>query len=120
MLRFLHAASGDITSSDLDLADASDGIIIGFNIDIPEAVAAEGKQRGTDMRTYRLLQFFLHLKTLKRSPLKTLMQGELLFWDPELLNLPSVVGQSFCTTVFVVAKSRSSSSWESNEPSIFR
>lgn len=55
MLRFLHAASGDITSSDLDLADASDGIIIGFNIDIPEAVAAEGKQRGVDMRTYRVI-----------------------------------------------------------------
>ncbi len=44
--RFLLAAASDITKSDVDLAFASDGIIVGFNIDPSEAVLAAAKQYG--------------------------------------------------------------------------
>ena len=42
--RFLLAAASDITRSDVDLAFASDGIILGFNIEPSEAVLAAAKQ----------------------------------------------------------------------------
>ena len=44
--RFLLTAASDITRSDIDLAFASDGIIIGFNIEPSEAVLAAAKQYG--------------------------------------------------------------------------
>ena len=44
--RFLLAAASDITRSDVDLAFASDGIILGFNIEPSEAVLAAAKQYG--------------------------------------------------------------------------
>lgn len=44
--RFLLTAASDITKSDIDLAFASGGIIIGFNIDPSEAVLAAAKQYG--------------------------------------------------------------------------
>ena len=44
--RFLLAAASDITRSDVDLAFASDGIILGFNIEPSEAALAHAKQYG--------------------------------------------------------------------------
>lgn len=44
--RFLLAAASDITKSDVDLAFASDGIILGFNIEPSEAALAHAKQYG--------------------------------------------------------------------------
>ena len=45
-LRFLLAAASDITASDVDLAFASEGIILGFNQEPNEAVQAAAKQLG--------------------------------------------------------------------------
>ncbi len=55
--RFLLAAASDITKSDVDLAFASQGIIVGFNIDPSEAVLAAAKQYGE----FRALPFAAHL-----------------------------------------------------------
>lgn len=44
--RFLLTAASDITKSDVDLAFASGGIILGFNIEPSEAVLAAAKQYG--------------------------------------------------------------------------
>ena len=44
--RFLLTAASDITKSDIDLAFASGGIILGFNIEPSEAVLAAAKQYG--------------------------------------------------------------------------
>ena len=44
--RFLLTAASDITRSDIDLAFASGGIILGFNIEPSEAVLAAAKQYG--------------------------------------------------------------------------
>jgi len=53
-LRFLHAASGEVTPSDIDLARISGGAIIGFNVDIPEDVRATAKSLGVVINTYKV------------------------------------------------------------------
>ncbi len=54
-VRVLHSAVGGITESDIDLADASDGIIIGFHVTATSAVREMAEQRGVDMRFYRVI-----------------------------------------------------------------
>jgi hypothetical protein len=44
--RFLLAAASDISTSDVDLAFASGGIILGFNVEPSEAVISTAKQLG--------------------------------------------------------------------------
>ena len=54
-VRVIHAGVGAISKSDVDLADASNAIIIGFNVR-PDAVAkAEAEQTGVEMRMYRVI-----------------------------------------------------------------
>ncbi len=54
-VRVIHAAVGAISKSDVSLADASNAIIIGFNVR-PDAVAkAEAEQTGVEMRMYRVI-----------------------------------------------------------------
>ncbi|KAK9814669.1 hypothetical protein WJX72_009524 [[Myrmecia] bisecta] len=55
MLRFLLTAANEITESDIDLAFASDGYVIGFNVAPSEAVQAAAKNRGVDVRTYKVI-----------------------------------------------------------------
>lgn len=38
LLRYLMAAPGEITTSDLELAAASGGMVLGFNVQVPDAV----------------------------------------------------------------------------------
>lgn len=45
-LRFLLASANDMTESDIDLADVSDAMIIGFNMEPSESVIAAAKSRG--------------------------------------------------------------------------
>lgn len=54
-VRVIHASVGAISKSDVSLADASNAIIIGFNVR-PDAVAkAEAEQAGVEMRMYRVI-----------------------------------------------------------------
>ena len=54
-VRVIHAGVGAISKSDVSLADASNAIIIGFNVR-PDAVAkAEAEQAGVEMRMYRVM-----------------------------------------------------------------
>jgi translation initiation factor IF-2 len=51
----LHGAVGDITEGDVLLADASDAVVIGFNVGVHPEVAAEARRRGVEVRTYRII-----------------------------------------------------------------
>ena len=54
-VRVIHAGVGAISKSDVSLADASNAIIIGFNVR-PDAVAkAEAEQTGVEMRMSRVI-----------------------------------------------------------------
>ena len=54
-VRVIHAAVGPINESDVELADASDAVIIGFNVVPDEAARAMAEQRRVEVRTYRVI-----------------------------------------------------------------
>ncbi|GAB4815305.1 hypothetical protein N2152v2_002351 [Parachlorella kessleri] len=55
MLRYLLAAPGEITMTDLDLAVASQAMVLGFNVHPSEAVQSAAKQRGIKLLTYNVI-----------------------------------------------------------------
>lgn len=55
MLRFLHAATGDITESDLSLADTAEGFVLAYNIKPTESISASAKKSGVDIRSYDVI-----------------------------------------------------------------
>ena len=54
-VRVLHAAVGGVTESDVVLADASDAIVIGFQVSITPAVREIADERKVDVRQYRVI-----------------------------------------------------------------
>ena len=46
VLRYLLCAAGDVSISDIDLAAASGGMVVGFNLEPDEAVLAHAKRLG--------------------------------------------------------------------------
>lgn len=54
-LRMLLQAAGNVTVSDVDLAIASEGIIIGFNVNVPSAVQSYAESRGVEIRPYKVI-----------------------------------------------------------------
>ncbi|MBE6789061.1 MAG: translation initiation factor IF-2 [Ruminococcaceae bacterium] len=54
-VRVIHGGVGAISESDIMLADASNAIVVGFNVR-PDVVADNmAKEKGVDMRTYRII-----------------------------------------------------------------
>lgn len=54
-LRWLLSSPGEVTVSDVDLASASGGIVLGFNVNPSEAVMAAAKRGGVDVRSYKVI-----------------------------------------------------------------
>jgi translation initiation factor IF-2 len=54
-LRFVHVGVGDISASDVILAQASEAIVIGFNIAIGTRAQEELEKQPVDVRTYRII-----------------------------------------------------------------
>ena len=54
-LRMLMQAAGDVTISDVDLAVASDGIIIAFNVGVSSAVQSYADDKGVEIRLYKVI-----------------------------------------------------------------
>ncbi|XP_074305381.1 translation initiation factor IF-2, chloroplastic isoform X2 [Silene latifolia] len=54
-LKFLLQATGDISTSDVDLAVASKAIILGFNVKAPGAVEKYADNRGIEIRLYKVI-----------------------------------------------------------------
>jgi translation initiation factor IF-2 len=54
-LRYILAAPGDMTESDIDLAVASEALVVGFNVQPSEAVAAKAKSLGVEIWTYNII-----------------------------------------------------------------
>jgi translation initiation factor IF-2 len=54
-VRVIHAAVGGISESDVELADASKAVIIGFHVVPDEAARAMAEQRRVEIRLYRVI-----------------------------------------------------------------
>src|SRR5438105_3694906 len=54
-VRVIHAAAGGITESDVELADASNAVIIGFHVVPDEAARSMAEQRRVEIRLYRVI-----------------------------------------------------------------
>ncbi|CAK9160266.1 unnamed protein product [Ilex paraguariensis] len=54
-LKFLLQATGDVNTSDIDLAVASKAIIFGFNVRIPGPVKSYAENKGVEIRLYRVI-----------------------------------------------------------------
>lgn len=54
-LKFLLQATGDVSSSDVDLAVASKAIIFGFNVKVPGSVKSQADSKGVEIRLYRVI-----------------------------------------------------------------
>jgi translation initiation factor IF-2 len=54
-VRILHAGVGGIGESDVALADASDAVIIGFNIRPDVTAAEEARRQNVEIKTYRVI-----------------------------------------------------------------
>jgi translation initiation factor IF-2 len=54
-LKVIHGAVGGITETDINLASASNAIVIGFNVRPEAKAAALGEQSGVDVRLYNVI-----------------------------------------------------------------
>jgi translation initiation factor IF-2 len=54
-VRVIHSAVGAINESDVELADASDAVIIGFHVVPDEAARSMAEQRRVEIRLYRVI-----------------------------------------------------------------
>jgi len=54
-LRWLLAAANEVTASDVDLAFASDALIIGFNVSPSDAVSAVAKRAGVEIKSFAVI-----------------------------------------------------------------
>jgi len=54
-IKILHASTGGITEGDVVLAEASNAIIIGFNVIADDYVAKQAESHGVDVRLYTII-----------------------------------------------------------------
>ncbi|KAJ8761976.1 hypothetical protein K2173_006578 [Erythroxylum novogranatense] len=54
-LKFLLEATGDISTSDVDLAVASEAVILGFNVKMPGPVKTYAEKKGVEIRLYKVI-----------------------------------------------------------------
>lgn len=54
-LKFLLQATGDISTSDIDLAVASKAIVMGFNVRAPGSVKSYADSKGVEIRLYKVI-----------------------------------------------------------------
>jgi translation initiation factor IF-2 len=88
LLRFLHAAAGEVTESDVDLAAASEGIVLAFNTAVSDKVADRAKQARVELREYDVIYGLV-------DEIRAAMEGKLSGVQDEVF-----VGEAECKAVF--------------------
>ena len=91
-VRIIHTAVGAVNESDVTLANASNGIIIGFNVRPDAGAKRAAEQEGVDMRLHRVIYNVI-------EEIETAMKGML---DPEYEE--QVIGQAEVRQTFKVSK----------------
>lgn len=54
-LRFLLQSAGEVSASDVDLAIASQAIVIAFNVGVPSAIQSMAEKEGVEIREYNVI-----------------------------------------------------------------
>ncbi|HEY9721851.1 MAG TPA: translation initiation factor IF-2 [Oscillatoriaceae cyanobacterium] len=54
-VRILHSGTGDISETDITLAQASDALVIGFNVKIDDRAARAAEEGSVDVRMYSII-----------------------------------------------------------------
>lgn len=91
-VRIIHTAVGAINESDVTLANASNGIIIGFNVRPDTGAKRAADNEGVDMRLHRVIYNVI-------EEIESAMKGML---DPEFEE--QVIGQAEVRQTFKVSK----------------
>lgn len=91
-IRILLAAPGEVTQTDVDLAAASNAVIIGFNTTLASGARQAADQAGIDVREYNIIYKLL-------EDIQGAMEGLL---EPELVEEP--LGQVEVRAVFPVGR----------------
>jgi len=63
-VRVLHADVGEITENDVNLAAASDAVVIGFNVEPDAAAARLAEAQGVEIRTYNVIYHLIEAMEL--------------------------------------------------------
>ncbi|MCC6545738.1 translation initiation factor IF-2 [Candidatus Sumerlaeota bacterium] len=58
-IKILHAAVGAVSSSDVQLADASEAIVLAFNVGVDTSARNLGEELGVDIRKYQIIYALL-------------------------------------------------------------
>lgn len=91
-IRLLLAAPGEVTETDIDLAAASNAVIIGFNTTLASGARQAADEAGVDVREYNIIYKLL-------EDIQAALEGLL---EPELVEEP--LGQVEVRAVFPVGK----------------
>ncbi|MBW4581862.1 MAG: translation initiation factor IF-2 [Tildeniella nuda ZEHNDER 1965/U140] len=91
-VRVLYAAPGEISETDVDLAAASDAVMIGFNTTLATGARQAADRAGVDVREYNIIYALL-------DDIQAAMEGLL---EPELIEEP--LGQAEVRAVFPVGR----------------
>ncbi len=92
-IHLLLAAPGEITETDIDLAAASNAVIVGFNTTITSGARQSADEAGVDVREYNIIYKLL-------EDIQGALEGLL---EPELVE--EALGQSEVRAVFKVGRS---------------
>jgi len=90
--RILHSAVGAITESDVLLAEASDALVVGFNVVPDDRARSLADDRGVNVRTYQVIYQFI-------EEVRSALEGML---DPE--EVEKLVGHAEVRQIFNVSR----------------
>ena len=91
-IKLIHSAVGGITAGDVQLAAASDAIVVGFGVRAENEASALASDEGIEIKTYRVIYDLL-------DDIRSAMEGLL---DPRIEE--EVIGQVEVRQVFVIPK----------------
>lgn len=91
-LNVVHAGVGEISTSDVMLAAAVDGVVLGFRVKVNSKARLLAEQEGVDVRTYTIIYKLV-------DDLKLALEGML---EPE--EVEEVIGHGEIKKVFKIAK----------------
>ncbi len=90
--RVIHSAVGNVNESDVLLADASDAIVIGFNVTVESRAKSIAQEKGVDVRNYQVIYAVI-------DEMKAALQGLL---EPEEVEV--VLGHVGVKELFNISK----------------